>query len=375
MPSSTSSSESWRVEPPPILVPFDRPLPALRFGIATIVAAIVFIGSIVGWELYWRAWGATPSYQNSDGLWAMQRRRIDHDEGNATVLSGASRILFDVDLDTWQRVSGERPIQLALEGTSPLFLLEDLANDSKFKGRLIVDVAPDLFFTGFEYRGKAQKYYREETLSQKAGQWLSMHFVEPFFAFYDPDFALFTVLKRQHWPARAGVPPRTDVRKLAMIDADRNTRMWVKVEQDHDYQKLAQDIWAEDFDVPPYKVMKLSGPEEMQRVIDKQIDRAATAVSKLRALGVEVIFVRPPSDARYLEFENREFPRSKTWEVLLQRAGAPGIHFEDYPELQGYWLPEWSHLAAEERPRFTEALYGILEREYGWPRLNAKKEN
>ena len=42
MPSSTSSSE-WRVEPPPVLVPFDRPLPNLRFGIASIVAILLLI--------------------------------------------------------------------------------------------------------------------------------------------------------------------------------------------------------------------------------------------------------------------------------------------------------------------------------------------
>jgi hypothetical protein len=156
MPSSTSSSE-WRVGPPSIDVPFDRPLPSLRFGIASIVAVIVFVGAITGWELYWRTYGATPSYQNSDGLWAIQRRRIDHGEGSATVLSGASRVLFDIDLDTWQRVSGERPIQLALEGTSPMFLLQDLANDPKFTGRLIVGVAPDVFFSGFAYRDKVQK--------------------------------------------------------------------------------------------------------------------------------------------------------------------------------------------------------------------------
>lgn len=374
MPSSTSSSE-WRVTPPPIDVPYDRPLPALRFSIASIVAAVVFIGSIAGWEIYWRAYGATPSCQNSDGLWTMQRDRIDHGEGNATVLSGASRVLFDIDLDTWERVSGERPIQLALEGTSPMFLLQDLANDPKFTGRLLVGIAPDVFFSGFAYRGKVQKYYREETLSQKAGQWLSMHFIEPFFAFDDPDFALITVLRRQRWSVRPGIPSHTDVRKLAVSDADRNTRLWSKVETDPEYQKMAQDIWAQDFDVPPYKEMKLSGPEEMERVVMKQIDDAASAVAKLRARGVEVVFVRPPTTDRYLEFDNREFPRSKTWDVLLQRTGARGIHFGDYPELQGYWLPEWSHLAAKERPRFTEALYGILEREHGWPQSNVKKQN
>jgi hypothetical protein len=374
MLSSTSSSE-WRLEPPAIDVPYDRPSPALRFGIASIVAAIIFLGSIAGWELYWRAYGVTPSYQNSDGLWAIQRRRIDHGGEKATVLSGASRVLFDIDLDTWQRLSGERPVQLALEGTSPTFLLEDLANDPKFTGRLLVGVAPDVFFSGFEYRKKVQKYYQEETLSQRAGQWLSMYFIEPFFAFYDPDFALMTVLRRQHWPVRSGILSRTDVRKLATQNADRNTQIWSKVESDPQYQKLAQDVWAQDFDVPTYKVMELSGPEEFRRVIDKQIDRATAAVSKLRARGVQLVFVRPPSDSRYLEFENREFPRSKTWDVLLQRTGATGIYFEDYPELQGYWLPEWSHLAAKERPRFTEALYGILEREFGWSWRNAKKEN
>jgi hypothetical protein len=374
MPSSASRSE-WRLEPPTIDVPYDRPLPALRFGIASIVAVIVFLGSIAGWELYWRGYGAKPSYQNSEGSWAIQRRRLDHGESNATVLSGASRVLFDIDLDTWERLSGERPIQLALEGTSPMFLLQDLANDPKFTGRLVVGIAPDVFFTGFAYRGKVQRYYREETLAQKAGQWLSMHFIEPFFAFYDPDFALMTLLRRQHWPVRPGVLSRMDVRKLAVSDADRNTHLWEKVEHDPEYQKMAQDIWAQDFDVPLYKVMKLSGPEEMERVITKQIEDAATAVSKLRARGVEVVFVRPPTTDRYLEFDNRELPRSKTWDVLLQRTGAPGIYFEDYPELQDYWLPEWSHLAAKERPRFTEALYRILEREFGWSRRNVKKEN
>jgi hypothetical protein len=75
-----------------------------------------------------------------------------------------------------------------------------------------------------------------------------------------------------------------------------------------------------------------------------------------------VIFVRPPSGERYLEFENRVFPRAETWDVLLAESGVPGIHFEDHPELQGYRLPEWSHLSAAEAERFTAALQPIVER-------------
>ena len=138
--------------------------------------------------------------------------------------------------------------------------------------------------------------------------------------------------------------------------------MWSKVENDPEYRALARRIWAEDFE--PTTTAKQA---EHDKAIDGEIDRAVKVVDKLRKRGVEVIFVRAPSADDFLAFEDREFPRAKTWDVLLAKTGAPGIHFKDYPELQGYLLPEWSHLAAHEKPRFTEALYGIIARDY-WKR-------
>ena len=66
------------------------------------------------------SFGATPGYRNSNGAWAEQRRRIDTGEGGKTVLIGSSRVMFDVQLPVWERIAGERPIQLAIEGTSPV---------------------------------------------------------------------------------------------------------------------------------------------------------------------------------------------------------------------------------------------------------------
>ncbi|MGH8213337.1 MAG: hypothetical protein ACREPP_08945, partial [Rhodanobacteraceae bacterium] len=43
--------------------------------------------------------------------------------------------------------------------------------------------------------------------------------------------------------------------------------------------------------------------------------------------------------------------------------GAPGVHFQDHPELQGLWLPEWSHLATRDAVRFTGSLYAVIERD------------
>jgi hypothetical protein len=82
---------------------------------------------------------------------------------------------------------------------------------------------------------------------------------------------------------------------------------------------------------------------------------------------VQVLFLRAPTTGPYYAFEQRVLPRTRTWDVLLQRTGAPGIHFEDYPQLQGYTQPEWSHLSASEATRFTAALVPIVQREY-WRR-------
>ena len=97
---------------------------------------------------------------------------------------------------------------------------------------MLIGVAPDLFFSGYEYRAGAIRYTQKESPSQRIGQWLSMHFIEPYFAFDDPDYALQTVLARQPWPERPGREWRIGVRKLAEHEADRNTHLWSKVAED-----------------------------------------------------------------------------------------------------------------------------------------------
>jgi hypothetical protein len=377
MPSSISSSEARPVVSEVLLrAGFVRLTASDRPGVAQPVpqrdipprpwrpillgAALLSVLLIGGWELHWRSYGVTPDYYNSNGEWAQQRRRIDEGEGGKTVLLGASRVLFDVQLPVWEQATGERPIQLAMEGTSPVPMLEDLAADPNFTGRLLVGVAPQVFFGAFAVRGDVLPYFHKEGPSQRIGNWLSMHLLEPYFAFYDGDFKLNKVIKRQNWPARPGVPPYRDVRKLAVSEPDRNTHVWDKVATDASYRELARNIWRQFFRVPP----GMETPEKARKLIGEQIARAAAAVAKLRARGVTVVFVRPPSSGEYYAFEQKYFPRAETWDLLLTRTGVRGIHFDDYPQLQGYYLPEWSHIAAPDAARFTAALVPIVEREF-----------
>jgi hypothetical protein len=332
----------------------------LAVFLCALLLAVVLTGA---WEWYWRAFGAVPGYGDDDALWAQQRRRIDAGEGNATVLIGASRTFFDVQLPVWERLSGRRPIQLALDGTSPVFALENLADDPSYTGRLLIGIAPDIFFSGFEYRKGLARYFHKESPSQRVGKILSMHLVEPWFAFYDPDFALFTVLRRQPWLEREGLSGHA-VRKLSITEADRNNYMWSKIETDSSYRAIVRRTWTENFNDPPPTAQEAA---ENQRTLDEQIRRTAVAVARLRARNIPVIFVRDPSTGDYLTYEDRAFPRKSTWDVLLEKAEAPGIHFQDFRELQGYDLPEWSHMTRASAERYTEALYRIIERDYALP--------
>jgi hypothetical protein len=68
------------------------------------------------------------------------------------------------------------------------------------------------------------------------------------------------------------------------------------------------------------------------------------------------VFVRLPFSGALNELEYKTTPRNRTWDPLLQATGAPGIYFEDFPELAGFNCPEWSHLSAGDSVEFSKRL-------------------
>src|ERR1700689_4918787 len=108
MPSSISSSRRLTAaDRPGVAQPVPaRDVPERPWGWALLWTLLLAVTLTGGWEYYWRSLGAVPGYLDDDALWARQRRRIDDGEGSATVLIGASRTFFDVQLNVWERVSG-----------------------------------------------------------------------------------------------------------------------------------------------------------------------------------------------------------------------------------------------------------------------------
>jgi hypothetical protein len=351
MPSSTSSSE-----PEPVIL---RRIPELRWPRVAVVALVLALVGMGAWEAYWRvAQQYEASYRNSDGQWAEVRRRVDAHEPNTTVFIGSSRTLFDIDLDVWKEETGVHGIQLALEGSNPLPVLTDVANDDDFGGLLVMGITPPLLFLpGMGLRAGALEHYYDETPSQRISTRLSYP-LETTFAYYNIDTKLFTVLARQAWwPDRPKLPfQQPEVRKIEAMRRDRQADLWERVETDPEFNAIVTGTWRailENLPPPP--------PEDVARAHFKaMLEQVAGDVAKIRSRGGEVVFIRPPSSDVFREVERKVTPRERVWEPIIGAAGAVGVHFEDYPALSDVRTPEWSHISAEDKGRWTRALVGIL---------------
>src|SRR5688572_667485 len=98
----------------------------VKAGLLTLALVVAFI---ICWETYWRSKGFIATYNDDKVLWAHTRKAVYEPINKATVFIGSSRIKFDLDIPEWEKITGEKAVQLALVGTSPRQLLQDLAND------------------------------------------------------------------------------------------------------------------------------------------------------------------------------------------------------------------------------------------------------
>ena len=106
---------------------------------------LLVVAVIGGWEICLRQRGISIAYDDGGPMWSDKRAMVYEDK--ADVFIGSSRIKYDLDVDTWKQLTGRHAVQLSLEGHSPLPFLLDLADDPKFRGRLVVDVTELLYFS------------------------------------------------------------------------------------------------------------------------------------------------------------------------------------------------------------------------------------
>lgn len=339
-----------------------REIPLIRFAATGSLVLMLVVAATAAWEWRMRELGLVAGdLDDSKASWAAERQKIASGDHDSLAIVGGSRILFDTDLAVWQELTGRRPIQLALPGMSGQQFLADLAHHSDFDGLVVIDVTPEQFFRegpgnpefegvldDWDSRGPAQRF------GHRLGQLLSRHL-----AFLDDQYALSKFIDQLDVPNRGGIiGPYLRPWKLSEAYDDRQHVLWRQIETNERLRSHAIRVW-------------LSGPAGNRPppgddLIARICADVRQSVVKIRARGGDVTFIRPPSAGEYYEREQRRVPRDRSWDRLLRETGAFGIHFEDYPEMQGLDIPEMSHLSRESATRFTRAYVAVLSSNLSW---------
>jgi hypothetical protein len=331
---------------------------------AAVLTLILVIASIGSWEFYLRNKGINIAYDDGKELWSDKRAMVYEEADKATVLIGSSRHKYDIDIDTWKSLTGDHPVQLAMEGQSPLPVLDDLANDKNFKGKLIVDVTEILFFSTSPHNTTEPKdrlaYYNKRTPAQRASFEVN-HVLESKFVFLDKDYlSLNALLDELPIPKRKGLftLPWGCPMDFGRITFDRQNKMTDRFLSDTNIQNKVKGLW--DF----YRKNTFEPPASGAK-LDSILATVKSDVDKIKARGGQIIFVRSPSSGPFLMGEKMGYPRERYWEKILAVTGCPGIYFEDYPAIAHFVCPEFSHLKPSDAIIYTKNLVQILEQK-GW---------
>ena len=331
MISSTSSSDSVRP-------------PWRRVWTLALLLTLVVVG---GWEWLMREGGLGPEYADNRSLWTSARHRLNQHGDDAIALLGASRLQYAVDVETLSEAFDRPVIQLAVEGTSALALLENLAADPRFHGTVIYSIAPAFALNSALPRVVAGKqrewvqHYLGQSRSRRMEQAMGLY-LQGRLAFRSPDAKLTRVI-----PAIAETG--------ALPDKDQKTTFSNRVLH-KDYSKVSAEVdelgmvqfYLENtvpFSLPEFEVV---------------LNYLETLVQMLRAKGVDVFVLQLPSSAEVYMLESVFFPRERFWAVMEQRLDATFIHADDYPEMANFISQDGSHIDSKRIVEFTDLLAGVL---------------
>lgn len=331
---------------------------------AGLLAVILICATFISWEIHLRSEQRGLSYDDGGSLWSDKRKQVYEPIDKATVFIGSSRIKYDLDIPTWQNITGDHAIQLANVGSSPRIILDDLANDKDFKGKLVIDVTEFLFFSPASFVDKTPlenlDYYKKETPSQKFSFAIN-HALESNLLFLDKEeYSLNALLAGTKIPNRADVYEFPDFPAgFTPVTFDRQSYMSDSFVKDTNLLNQVKGVWA------MLGKMTAKMPPITDAAIDGIISSVKTACDKIKARGGQVIFVRTPSSGALLAMERMAFPKEKFWNKLLKATGNQGFHFEDYPPIATFECPEFSHLSVPQAVTFTKTFINILK-DNGW---------
>lgn len=311
------------------------------------ITAILILLLVSAYEIYWRIQGFVPVHTDTKEHWASVRRSLRQTPG-AIVLVGASRVFYGIHREVLAEETGRPVFQLAINGSSALPVIHDLASDVQFQGLIISGVSPQYFFNiknPYRLAESWVSYTRNQTTADRLNQ-LVTGILEKTFAYPEKRELFFQVVLRQLLQESPGFSTQ-----LSFMDEHRYAYMPAIVQETAEVRDFIVDKQIREVkDEKPLSENELVA--ELKKLKESQ--------ERLQSRSSQLIFLRMPSSGQYFEHEERIWPRSQTYDRLLQETGTKGIHFLDYSQLQ-FPCPDESHLSRSSAALFSRELARLLK--------------
>lgn len=358
MLSSTSSS--------------NQRLPRLEWRPLLLSGLLIFILGVGALEaaLAWR--GYRPNLSDSASLWAKQRIRVDELGSKALVLVGGSRMLLDTDLGTLRRHTGYEPVQLAVDGSSFVPVLADLAADPEVKGTVLVDFDINILAAPVQY-DDAYAYVDDYEFT-RGRRLADFHSSEQYFAdFLHAHLRSYADGARPLTSLSARVLKADPVRQYLFrlpdreVFADYSRAPLPALYYSRVMRNLGEDLTGRP-GIVTYGQLDAALAERIQTLtpVDNklflQASRQAVEMARqIQSHGGRVLFADFPESGYVRAIDDHRFPRPLFWDQFALQAAAPTLHYQDVPAMTALLCPDGSHLDYHDRVRFTEALIGALQ--------------
>jgi hypothetical protein len=347
-----------------------RLIPGGRWARPLIVAFLAFLFLVVLFEWRLAEQGFVPTIVDTPTSWARERARASHLGSRALILIGASRMQLDVDIEKLRDLSGMQPVQLAIDGSSFVSVLADLADDPDVTGTVLVEYQDEV----------VNELHRNDGSSAALSAWNLKRSKQSLPDVTDSEAFLTSFLTAHMRSYADGATPFDSLAMRAMVNGATPQYLITLPDRERlaDYTKVEMPAFYYG------RVLRNSGlpsPEGLKtwQEIDARLESGvenlpvrdlpeyennvgviAERVRRIEQRGGHVVFIAFPASGLVRRIEERRYPRERYWDSFARRVGGVALHFSDWPTLSAFNCPDGSHLDMRDRARFTEALAAIL---------------
>lgn len=312
---------------------------------AWLVALVITLVGVAATERALRASGHRPSVVDDETWWAVHRRRVDDGTATAVAVLGSSRMQLGFDAAAFAAAApGYRAVQLAIDGSSPLGTLRDLAADPSFRGVVLCDIAE--WELGSEsWNSQASYVARYHELWRAPGQLANRALAVQVQRY----LAVLAVGGRQFLAAALGQRRLPEPSWVATAP-DRTRR--------GDYSLASSKALAKRIEKNRARL-----PDDAI-ALDSWRQQAAQLEPWVRAIGARggrVVLVRMPTAGQHWVRSSATFPKTDYWDSLAALSGAVTVHFQDIPALRDLALPDEIHLDQRAAVTFTAGLVAAVQ--------------